>query len=614
MHNIPRPEYPRPQFVRPDWLNLNGQWEFEIDQGDSGLERGLLHRPLQGRITVPFCPESILSGIGNTDFLNAVWYRRRVVIPPDWQGRKVRLHFQAVDYDATVWVNGAEVRRHRGGHTPFACDLSRVADCEPGREIEIVVRARDLATCPQPRGKQSPQFENFGCLYTRTTGIWQTVWLEPVPESFLHRARITPDVAHARFLVEQPIANAPAGATFVATLRDPAGVVVRSEAAADIGLCSMVDLPIPADRVRLWHPGEPRLYELNLELFGSDGTLIDSVQSYAGLRSITLRGKAVFINDRPVFQRLVLDQGYYPDGILTAPTDEALRRDIELGLAAGFNGARLHEKVFEERFLYHCDHLGYIVWGESPDWGIMGSGPCDAALVPGSAIISEWLEALERDYSHPAIIGWTPLNETRQALGDRITALDDVTRAMFLATKAFDPTRPVVDVSGYSHRVPETDIYDSHDYDQNPATFGQRHDRLAEDDPYVNKDHETGATLSVPYAGQPYFVSEFGGIWWNPDARPGEDSWGYGDRPQNAEEFQQRFAGLCEALLCNPDMFGYCYTQLTDVFQEQNGIYRFDRSSKVDLQRIRAAQTQPAAFEDYYALHKSPVSSAGRPG
>jgi beta-galactosidase/beta-glucuronidase len=594
--NIPRSEYPRPQFVRQDWLCLNGEWEFEIDTADSGMDRGLLQRPLTGKITVPFCPESTLSGIGNTDFLNVVWYRRRVTIPKEWTGRDVLLHFQAVDYDSTVWINGREIRRHRGGFTPFTCELKHIPEAVPGQEIEIVLRARDFANDPKARGKQSQRYGNHGCLYTRTTGIWQTVWLEPIPTTALRRPRITPDVAHSRFIIEQSIVNPRDGLSVQATLSDEQGQIAQITVPADSDFCTTLDLVIPENRQRLWSPSDPHLYDLKLKLIESDGKVIDAFRCYAGLRSISIRGKTVHLNNKPVFQRLVLDQGHYPDGILTAPTDEALKHDIELSMAAGFNGARLHQKVFEERFLYYCDKLGYLVWGEFADWGIGGYGNSGSTQQhPVPSFITEWLEAIERDYSHPAIIGWCPLNETFQAINDDITILDDVTRGMFLATKALDQTRPVLDASGYSHRVPETDIYDGHDYEQNPEKFRNNHKGLAENKPFINPP--TGPAWSLPYTGQPYFVSEFGGIWWNPDAKPGDASWGYGERPKTVEEFYERFEKLCAVLLDDPNMFGYCYTQLTDVFQEQNGIYRFDRTEKLDISRLRAAQQVTAAIE-----------------
>lgn len=591
--NMPRPDYPRPQFVRDDWLCLNGPWEFEFDHGDSGFEEGFPGKPYSRTISVPFCPESALSGIGHTGFLRAVWYRRRVAVPQSWSGSRVLLHFQAVDYDATVWVNGTEVGRHRGGFTPFTCDISGAA--RPGETATIVVRARDYPHEWKPKGKQSDRLGNYGCLYTRTTGIWQTVWMEPTPETALLRPRVTPDVAGGRFVVEQRLHRAGRGQIVRATLYDGQGEAASAQAAADSDLAPLLVLDIPEPRRRLWGPHDPFLYDLKIELLDAAGGVVDTARSYAGLRSVSMDGPALRLNGKVVFQRLVLDQGFYPDGILTAPTDEALRRDIELSLEAGFNGARLHQKVFEERFLYHADQLGYLVWGEFADWGCHDAARKLDNQRPGATYITQWIEALERDYSHPCIVGWCPLNETHQTITDRIDALDDVTRGMFLATKAMDGTRPVLDTSGYAHRVPETDVYDCHDYDQNPETFAARHAGLAEDKPFLNGPDD--APWSVPYRGQPFFVSEFGGIWWNPEAKEGEDSWGYGERPRTVEEFYERFERLCGVLLDDPRMFGYCYTQLTDVFQEQNGIFRFDRRPKFDMRRIRAAQQRPAAIE-----------------
>ena len=604
MSQIPRSEYPRPQFVRSDWLCLNGEWQFELDQGDSGLERGLLQRELSDRILVPFCPESELSGIGNHDFLEAVWYRREVTIPAAWAGRRPLLHFQAVDHDATVWVNGVEVGRHRGGFAPFSCDLGDVA--APGDTVTLVLRARDTHRGAQPRGKQATTFGPHGAIYVRTTGIWQSVWLEPVPDIALRRPRLTPDLANSLIRLEQPISSNRPGLRLRATLRDEEGVVSMAECAADLDLAPRLDLPIPAERRRLWAPGDPQLYDVDIQLLAADGDVVDEARSYAGLRSVAIVGKAILINGESVFQRLVLDQGYYPDGIMTAPDDDALRADIELSMAAGFNGARLHQKVFEERFLYHADRLGYLVWGEFGDWGCRHMGPLDGEhQQPGADYITQWLEVLERDYSHPAIVGWCPLNETWQSLTDRITLLDDVTQGMYLATKAMDTTRPVLDTSGYSHRVRGADVYDSHDYTQDPDELARRHAGLAEGKPYENSFEGRGiperyrgnARWSISYAGQPYFVSEFGGIWWNPQAAADEDSWGYGERPRDIEEFYDRFERLCAVLLDDVNMFGYCYTQLTDIYQEQNGIYGFDRALKFDMARIRNAQQRPAAIE-----------------
>lgn len=591
--DIPRSEYPRPQWTRDNWLCLNGEWQFEIDAGDSGLERGLLEQPLSQRITVPFCPESSLSGIGNTDFMPAVWYRRVVTVPSAWTGHRVMLHFQAVDYDATVWANGVEVGRHRGGFTPFTCDLSGIAS--GGEELAIVVRARDDRESPKPRGKQSQRYGNYSVMYTRTTGIWQSVWLEPVPQSYLLRPHITPDAARSMFRVTQPMRYIQAGMRVRAALADGQGDITSDEVSADADFSPTLELVIPKERVRLWEIGNPHLYDLRVDLLDASGAVVDSARSYAGLRGVTIDGKAIKLNGRPVFQRLVLDQGYYPDGIMTAPSDEALKRDITLSMEAGFNGARLHQKVFEERFLYHADRMGYLVWSEFGDWGCNMGGPSGNNQKPSATYITQWLEALERDYSHPSIVGWCPLNETWQQLTDQITVLDDVTHGMYLATKAMDTSRPVLDASGYSHRVRGADIYDCHDYEQNPDKFADNQGGLERGEPYVNRHGQQ--EISIPYAGQPYFVSEFGGIRWNPEEDQSSASWGYGESPRSLDEFYSRFEGLCAVLLGNPDMFGYCYTQLTDVYQEQNGIYTFDREQKFDLERLRAAQQRPAAIE-----------------
>ncbi|MDQ5852465.1 MAG: beta-galactosidase, partial [Chloroflexota bacterium] len=442
------------------------------------------------------------------------------------------------------------------------------------------------------------------------------------PECALRRPRITPDVANGLIRLEQPLTQNRSGLRLRATLRDADGVITTAECRADLDLAPRLDLPIPEERQRLWSPHDPYLYDLDIELVDAHGHVVDHVTSYAGLRSIALDGLQVKLNGEVLFQRLVLDQGYYPDGIMTAPSDEDLRRDIELSLAAGFNGARLHQKVFEERFLYHADRLGYLVWDEFGDWGCSGQGPMHDHQQPGITYAAQWLEVLERDYSHPSIIGWCPLNETAQRLHDRITMLDDATRALFLATKAMDTTRPVLDTSGYAHRVPESDIYDSHDYiyendfHEGLAKFTERHAGLPEGKPFLNPNPDrlfsnpalaSSMIWSIPYRGQQYFVSEFGGFKWNPNAeiKTAEEnlkerttSWGYGADPVSPEDFYNRFQAVCDVLLDNPHMFGYCYTQLTDVFQEENGLFTFDRHPKFDLERIRQIQQRPAASEE----------------
>ncbi|WP_345081971.1 glycoside hydrolase family 2 protein [Brachybacterium paraconglomeratum] len=614
--DVPRPEHPRPQLQRSAWLSLNGTWQFEIDQGDSGRERGLLERELNGTITVPFAPETEASGIGNRDFLNAVWYRRSVTIPADWDGLRPILRFEAVDHDTTVWADGVEVARHRGGFTPFAADLSALPGVGPGSEVGIVVRARDPHDVPQARGKQSTWFHATHASYHRTTGIWQSVWLEGVPADEIRSLRITPSLAGGAFSITAPLARSTRGTRLEVIASVPGGEeIARAEVRADLDLAPQLQLVIPEDQVRIWGPGAPELYSLTARLLDASGTVLDEVRSYAGLRAITLRDHEFRINGEKVFQRLVLDQGYWEETFMTSPSDSAMTTDIRLALEAGFNGARLHQKVFEQRMLFWADLHGYLVWGEFGDWGISGHGPMGDNQQPTATFIGQWIEAVERDVSHPSIIGWCPLNETHQVRHDRLTQLDDVTQAMYDATKLADPSRPVLDASGYAHRVRGADIYDSHSYEQDVERFREQQAPLADGTPWANHRELApdempfaDGSFSLPFTGQPYFVSEYGGIWWNEqEAREAQqaeragnnaaESWGYGERVRSEEQLYERFEGLTRVLLEDPLMFGYCYTQMTDVFQEKNGVVDFERGRKLDLARLRAVQEQAAAYE-----------------
>jgi len=570
---LPRPEYPRPQWVRAEWVNLNGEWEFREDPGRSGEEAGWPSgERFPGKIVVPFAPESRLSGIGKTDFMPCVWYRRTFTLPEGWAGKRVWLHFGAVDYEATAWVNGALAGRHRGGYTPFRLEITRHL-CEG--ENALVVRALDDTRGPlQPSGKQSPRLESYGCMYTRTTGIWQTVWLDAAPQAYLEKARFWPDLESGRVLLHIWVGGPAAGLVVQATARAESHQVAAAQAPASAGLASLC---LEIKQARAWSPSDPFLYELELTLVEGE-QIVDRVKSYFGMRTVHLDPPAICLNGRPLFQRLVLDQGYYPDGIYTAPSDEVLRWDIEISKAAGFNGARLHQKVFEPRFLYWADRLGYLVWGEFPDWGLDYSHP--EAL---ETMLPQWLEVLDRDCNHPAIVGWCPFNETsaRQR--------PELLRQIHRVTKAVDPTRPAIDTSGYVHV--ETDVDDCHTYEQDRQVFGSLFGAFAEGGPpRRSSEHD------APHQGQPFFVSEYGGIWWNPGQKD-DKAWGYGARPTTQEEFLARYRALTEALLFHPRMCGFCYTQLYDIEQEVNGLYTYDRQPKFDPALIRAINEQKAEVE-----------------
>jgi len=570
---VPRPEYPRPQFVRSEWLNLNGKWDFELDPGISGVERGLhLGKRLARKIVVPFCPESRLSGLGIKDFMPCVWYRRTFELPRRWEGKRVLLHFGAVDYEATVWVNGQQVGSHRGGYSPFSFEITRFV----GRGANtVVVRAVDDTRSPlQPSGKQARRFDSYGCCYTRTTGIWQTVWLEAVPATYVQSARYYPNIDAGTLTVQTRIGGDAKGCT----LRAEAYLGGKKVGSAEGAASGTPTLTLKLAELRLWEPGKPQLYDLVLSLSRGRERL-DVVRSYFGMRKVHIDGLKVRINNRSVFQRLVLDQGFYPDGIYTAPADSELRNDVKRAMAMGFNGARLHMKVFEPRFLYWADRLGYLCWGEFPNWGLDHKHPL--AL---ERMLPEWLEVVERDFNHPAIIGWCPFNETP---GDQNPEL---LRTIYRVTKSVDWTRPVIDTSGYVHV--ETDIYDCHNYEQDPAKLAAAFEQFKTSDKvWHNSDRDAA------YRGQPYFVSEYGGIWWNPGQKD-QKAWGYGARPETEEEFLTRYRALTETLLFHPKMFAFCYTQLYDIEQEVNGLYTYDRRPKFAPRLIRRINTQKAAIEE----------------
>lgn len=586
--NIPRAEHPNPQWERETWKNLNGPWEFEFDFGCSAVERRLWEKERFDReILVPFCPESRLSGIGYTDFINGVAYRKNFELSQEELSGRVLLHFGAVDYEASVYINGTLVGSHKGGYTSFCFDITK--HVAPGPNTLFVAVKDDVRSGLQPKGKQAHLYASSGCDYTRTIGIWQTVWLEFVPERHIQSAKYYPDPANGKVTVTGLVQGQ--GTLQLTALWEDKPVGEAALSVEDGFFTAQLDL----SETHLWEPGKGGLYTLLLS-FGED-----RVKSYFGLRTAKFQGRKFLLNGKSLFQRFVLDQGFYPDGIYTAPTEEDLVKDIQLSFAAGFNGARLHEKVFEARFLYHCDRLGYLVWGEYPNWGLDHAHPLST-----ETYLNQWSEAVERDFNHPAIIGWCPFNETWGYREER--EKNALLTSLYKLTKRLDPTRPCIDSSG-NYRV-LSEVYDIHDYDQDTQSFQARWDGLTDriretggvipaEDPFFNSAPEgpsgRAPFFNQPYDNQPIFVSEYGGIRWPDDTVEG---WGYGNAPATPEEFFARYKGLTEALLNNPEIFGFCYTQLYDVEQEVNGLYTYGRVQKFDISLIQKINQQKAAIED----------------
>ena len=568
--DIPRPEYPRPQFERTDWVNLNGQWTFEMDFGSSGEQRGWTNtKGLSKKITVPFCPESELSGIGYTDFIPCVWYQRNINIPAEWNGKKILLHFGAADYETKVYVDGKMVGEHKGAGSSFNFDITSYV--KAGQQANLVVRVYDnLRGGMQPGGKQCTALFSAGCSYTRVTGIWQTVWMEAVNEQALKNVFAIPDIDQQQLVVRPEFYNEGNDNTLTVEVKDGKKTVAKRTSQAS----NQSTIVLPIKNAHLWSPEDPYLYDVKYTVKNAHGEVIDEVSSYMGMRKVHISGGYFYLNNKPYFQRLVLDQGYYPDGIWTAPSDEALRQDIEMSKAVGFNGARLHQKVFEERYYYWADKLGYLTWGEEASWVLNINNELAVRN-----FLTEWAEIVVRDRNHPSLVTWTPLNETWNATpGVYVRFVND----LYDLTKAIDPTRPINDASGDSHV--KTDIWSVHDYTREPDKLIANHTIKAGVEPYRNMK---GKDFLSNYAGQPYMVDEFGGLPWIPKEERA-NSWGYGANIDTVEEFYSILEKEIDALKACKHVVGFCYTQITDVEQEKNGIYYYNRKPKFDTARVKA--------------------------
>ena len=581
MTNIPRSEHPRPDRHRDSWLCLNGTWDFEIDNALVGKAKKFYGRDsLDGKITVPFCPESRLSGVAHTDFMNAVWYRRDLAIPAEWAGKRVIFHIDACDYTTTLYVNGKKVGTHSGGYTSFQFDITAFLS-ESGNYVTICAED-DVRSEKQVSGKQSHSLGSHGCHYTRTTGIWQTVWLEAVEAAHVSAYKVFANISAPAVSLEVLTSKAAVGASLEVSAYYE-GRLMGSAAATVYSDSTTVEIKLA--EAHLWECGNGRLYDLSFKLTKDGKT--DLLDGYFGLREVALtREKGLMINGKTVFGRFVLDQGFNPEGIITAPDDAQLIFDIEASMACGFNGARLHQKVFEPRFLYHADRLGYMVWDETGNWGLDHTLP--TAIYN---FLPEWLEEVERDFSHPSVIGWCPTNETwdqhgRQQFNPFLDSIYDI-------TKVIDKTRPVITSSG-SYPTERTDVHDVHDYEQDPEKFRFNYSEI--ESGVVHDQLQRRSRRQISKTHLPIFVSEYGGIAWV--MKEDATAWGYGKSVEGEDEFFARLEGLTDVLLENKDIFAYCYTQLTDVEQEQNGLLTYDRQFKFAPERYKRIFAKKAAIEE----------------
>jgi len=574
---VPRAEVPQPQFARADWLSLNGTWEFEFDPENRGLDArwGAGTRPFARRIQVPFAPETTRSGIGDTGFHPWAWYRRTVDLPAHWAGRRVLLRFGAVDYRAMVWVNGSVAGEHEGGHTPFAFDITRHLGEGP---VTIVVRAEDPpADRSIPRGKQFWEERSRSIFYTRTTGIWQPVWLEAVGDSYLEGLRIHP---------------APDGAVeFDARVARPAeGLRLRARVRFGDQEVGAGEVSVAGDRARLvvhvpsprlWDVGRGNLYDVTLELARAGGDTLDRVDSYYGYRTISVEQGRVFLNGHPVYLKMVLDQGYWPDAGLTPPTDQAIRHDIRLAREMGFNGARKHQKVEDPRYLYWADREGFLVSGEMANAYVYDEEYA-------ARFTREWMAVIERDANHPSAVMWVPINESWGTPDLRDPRQRAHLAALYHLTRSFDPDRIVIGNDGWE-QVNTTDLFTLHDYAGTGAALFEKYKDLGRPGAPIPPNGRAALAPGATYNGAPFALTEFGGIAFiAPGSRVPKDAWGYAGVEPDSRAALARLRGLYEALARLPAFVGICYTQLTDVEQEINGLLTFDRVPKFDPAEIRA--------------------------
>lgn len=598
--------YPRPQMRRTDWTSLNGNWDFAIDPEGLAIQPADIE--FSSEILVPFAPETPLSGINAVGLHRACWYRRKVRlernIPDD---ERLLLRFGAVDYEATVFIDGSPVGWHEGGYTPFFVDITE--HVQGKSEFTLVVRAEDDPfDLTKPRGKQDWQLHPHSIWYPRTSGIWQTVWMEQVADTHIAYLRWTPSLERWEISVEARIARGRRRATRL-SVRLTAGDVVLADdtysvVADEVNRRIALSDPGIDDfrNLLLWTPEMPTLINAELRLLDESGKVIDEVESYTALRSVAVQGNRILLNGRPYRLRLVLDQGYWADGGMTAPDDSALRRDVELAKQMGFNGVRKHQKLEAPRYLYWADRLGLVVWEEMPS----------AYRFTHRAIrrvATQWIEAIERDGSHPCIIGWVPFNESWGVpnLPDNAAERHYV-HSLYYLTKSLDPSRPVVGNDGWESTV--TDIIGIHDYAADPHRLEKRY--ASSTLPTVLQQERPGGRSLVLEGHKvtvPMVLSEFGGI---TIKRTGESVWGY-SLCYSPEDLAHRYAALLAVVGGLETLAGYCYTQFADTYQEANGLLYADRTPKFSLLEMSRATRQHSYDSPTYELIEQTKEQAGSP-
>ncbi len=574
------PDYPRPQLVREAWENLNGTWRFAFDDDKTGLKKGYMDNlPGDKTITVPFTYETKLSGIGDETMHECVWYSRTFSVDEKklTDGR-LMLHFEGCDYITDVWVNGIHMGSHTGGYARFSFDISHAAI--PG-ENTVTVMARDSFDNRQPRGKQRWTSQSYGCWYVQTTGIWKPVWLEYLPAHSISHIKLTPNIHKYEIDIEYSVDGISDDLTFEAIVSFNDSFINRISVPVrkndELVSINVYNTNEYEWGIHSWTPDNPNLYDLELRLI-KNGQVIDRVLSYFGMREIRIDGSNILLNGRPLYQRLILDQGYWKDSHLTPPDEAALVQDIDSIKALGYNGLRKHQKIEDERFLYWCDVKGLLVWSEMAAAYRFSS---EAA----QSFMTQWGEIVMQNYNHPSIITWTPINESWGVPDIKTNRTEQhFTEAIYHFTKSLDPYRPVIVNDGWEHTI--SDIITLHDYVEKGSELFERYVNHCQDildnKLYFNL-FKSAFAGEFTYNGQPIIISEFGGIAFADN----NEGWGYGNKVNSVDEFIKRFDDITTTVKRLPYCCGLCYTQITDVQQEINGLMDMDRRFKVDPSIIK---------------------------
>ena len=572
-----RAELPNPSFARERWRTLNGQWDFLMDPEDCLQVGGVDKLSWDRTIRVPFCYESELSGIGSDAPSRSVWYRRSFAVTEEECSATVLLHFGAVDYRARVWVNGQYVGTHEGGFTPFAFEVQQYLH---KGENTLVVKAEDSYSRELPRGKQMCGRRPCSCFYRNTTGIWQSVWLEFTGCDYITDIRITPDLDRNRadFVIR---INGEHPSEIALTIRKESQVIGTMTVACESkNICCSFGFQengVFSVENLYWTPEKPNLIDVEVTLI-HDGKKYDTVSTYFGMRKIHICGEEIYLNNSPLYQRLVLDQGYWPEGLMTAPSDEAIRRDVEMTKELGFNGARKHQKIEDPRYYYWADKLGLLVWGEMPS-------NYDFTPEGQRMLLSELQAFVRRDYNHPCIVTWIPFNESwgvHEIAGD--SRQKSFVKAVYYLLRSLDESRLVGSNDGWE-QLELTDFCGVHDYDISPENFATRYMDI-EKTMRGSVNFKPIYAAGEQYNGVPVLITEMGGV-----KLVNDDGWGYNQAMSDEEGMLRYLRSVMRAVRSHRQIRGFCYTQLTDVQQETNGLLDAARKPKVafeELQKIFA--------------------------